>query len=281
MASPKNKATTEPNARNGTSGTPIFRAAPPCRDTRTAAGTSAAKRPIISADRHRGTEHRTEKERQLHVSHAEPLGIGEHDEEERAGGDERPCEPRGARVDQRCARRASPLRRAGPPDSGRCDGSRRSPRAPRAPSRRPQRGQRQRWGRTPRRTTRSGSPSAPRPRGRRARSTRRSADNGRGEERRRGPGCCPATESRCRSSRTTMAAGGSSGAQARARRRRSGSCRAREPARGRRRLRRRSRRASPRSCPGRPAPSSPTASRPGVRTCTGSGTAACGSEPSC
>src|SRR6188508_2679329 len=47
------------------------------------------------------TEHRAEKERELHVAHPEPLGIGEHNQEERAGRDQRPHEPREGRVDGR------------------------------------------------------------------------------------------------------------------------------------------------------------------------------------
>src|SRR6187399_2465935 len=48
-----------------------------------------------------GTEHRTEQERELDVAHAEPLRIGEHDQEEGARRDERPDEPGERRVDRR------------------------------------------------------------------------------------------------------------------------------------------------------------------------------------
>ena len=82
IASPKKSARTAPKDRNGTSGTPIFRADAPCRETRNAAGTSAAKSPTSARPSPR-SEHRAEEERQLDVAHPEPLGIREHDEEER------------------------------------------------------------------------------------------------------------------------------------------------------------------------------------------------------
>ena len=72
----------------------------PCRDTRTAAGTSAAKSPSISATVTDAPSIGAEKQRELDVAHPETLRVCEHDEEQRTRRDERPGEPRRARVDR-------------------------------------------------------------------------------------------------------------------------------------------------------------------------------------
>ena len=79
---------------------PILRADAPCLESSTADGISAAKSPIIMRHGDRRTEHRPEQEGQLHLAHAEPPRVGENAEEQHTGSDERPEEPREARIDR-------------------------------------------------------------------------------------------------------------------------------------------------------------------------------------
>ena len=78
-----------------------MRAAAPCLDDEDGSRNERGEKADHQRDRDRRAEHRAEQERELHVAHPEPLRVREDDEEERAGGDERPHEPRGARVDRR------------------------------------------------------------------------------------------------------------------------------------------------------------------------------------